>query len=70
MDDDDLREELVALLRAREVERTAGEEALRQHERANDMLVELLRDMLNRLDRIEQQLAVPGQAVADADHST
>jgi hypothetical protein len=56
MDDDDVREELVRLLTARQEEHSCEEEALRRHEKMNDVLVETLRSILDRLDAIERRL--------------
>jgi hypothetical protein len=56
MDDDDLREELVKLLNARQEEHAWEEEAFRRHERTNDLLIDILRSILDRLDAIERQL--------------
>lgn len=56
MDDDDVREELVELLKARHDEHQQEEEALRRHERMNDVLVEVLRTLLDRVDAIEKHL--------------
>jgi hypothetical protein len=56
MDDDDLRDDLVKLLAARHEEDAWEEEALRRHERTNDLLVEILRGILDRLDVLEGRL--------------
>jgi hypothetical protein len=56
MDDDDVREELVDLLRARHAEHAREEEALRRHEAMNDVLVGVLRNILERLEALEKRV--------------